>query len=216
MNNHLSDQTTNSLLSNNELVAYNDEEIIQFILNWRDILQKNLGYSELYKRYFSKALTYYNAHQINEDDAKDYAQQLFLKIFDKLDTIKERTKFKSRFYLVIRNELVDQIRRQKSENTKKNNYIYSKWLGSFTQEDESFITEEKHIFVNNLIEVQKTIFSLLNKQDQRILRLKHKENYKVQEIQEVLHLGSELEIKQRIKQATGKAQEVYNHYLKTH
>ena len=33
MNNHLSDQTTNSLLSNNELVAYNDEEIIQFILN---------------------------------------------------------------------------------------------------------------------------------------------------------------------------------------
>lgn len=57
---------------------------------------------------------------------------------------------------------------------------------------------------------------MLNKQDQRILRLKHKENYKVQEIQEVLHLGSELEIKQRIKQATGKAQEVYNHYLKTH
>ena len=61
---------------------------------------------------------YYKVHEINEEDAKDHAQQLFINIIDNIGKFKLDAKFNSRFYCMMRNELVDSKRKETKNNNR--------------------------------------------------------------------------------------------------
>jgi DNA-directed RNA polymerase specialized sigma24 family protein len=125
MNNHFSPQTLDFQVSNNDISSYSDENIIQFIVDHNNNEDKNLGYTQLYQKYLPKALNYYKVHEINEEDAKDHAQQLFINIIDNIGKFKLDAKFNSRFYWMMRNELVDSKRKETKNNNRMKDYFHT-------------------------------------------------------------------------------------------
>ena len=185
MNNHFSNQTMDFQVSNNDISNYSDEKVVQFILDHKNIEDKNLGYTQLYNKYFNKAINFYGIRGVDEEEAKDLIQEVFLIVFNKLDKFHENSKFNSRFYIAGRNALVDHIRKKNKENLKLKKYIFDQSVNSLSKE---FITENEHILKNNKIEFQKRIFSSLSDQDQNLLNLKYKDRFKDKEIQEIFQL----------------------------
>lgn len=202
-------------VSNNDISNYSDEKVVQFILDHKNIEDKNLGYTQLYNKYFNKAINFYGIRGVDEEEAKDLIQEVFLIVFNKLDKFHENSKFNSRFYIAGRNALVDHIRKKNKENLKLKKYIFDQSVNSLSKEKNEFITENEHILKNNKIEFQKRIFSSLSDQDQNLLNLKYKDRFKDKEIQEIFQLWSQWHVQSRLKIVIKRAQDLYNAHKMT-
>lgn len=138
-------------------------------------------YTEHYKSVYYTCYKYLQ----NEEDAKDMAQNVFIKAFDKIDTLKDTSSFKSWINRIAANECINEL--------KKTNRIKLEELTATSSEGESFEHIEdasqknpEEVVVDD--DVRDILLHIINKlpQDQRIaVHLYYYQDMTVKEISQI-------------------------------
>ncbi|MFH0756797.1 MAG: RNA polymerase sigma factor [Bacteroidota bacterium] len=164
-----------------------DNEIILKIKN--DNTSKY--FEELYKRYYLKVLDKCYSIVKNRPVAKELAEDIFSKVFEKLPTFKQRSSFSSWLYAVTYNHCIDYLR-------EKNKIHYPNWnrdheIPEIIDETEEAIEE---INYENLMEVIERI----HPEEKALLLMKYKDDLSMKQIAVALRI-SEDAAKMRLKRA---------------
>ncbi len=175
-----------------------DEELIEGIL----LDNNTLLFEVLYDRYSSLVYNKCYGFAINEDEAKDLTQDVFLKLFVKLASFKGTAKFSTWLYAFTYNHCVNYVTRNTAKKIEKQAVDYHEIEDVSDVEDESGLIEMK---VDNL----KEALELISPNEKMILLLKYQDNLSIKEIESVLGIG-ESAVKMRIKRAKDKLVQVYN------
>ena len=142
----------------------------------------------------------------NEFLAKDATQEIFTKVFLKLSTFGERSKFSTWLYSITYNYCIDFIRRQKKSTE------------LFTHESENLPDVPEDQSEQELLNMEvgrlRVILEKIPPGDKAILLMKYQDELSIKEIAEALG-KTESAVKMQIKRAKTKAQLAYKeHYNK--
>ena len=145
------------------------------VLQYRSGNKKAL--SVLVKKYHSKLCrhSYWYTHDI--DTSKDIVQDCWSIIINKLDSLKNPNLFGSWAFRIVTRKSLDFVSQKKREQAVLNNYQYVKT----TYEN----ADNKKV---ELYKLQEAIYNL-TKDQQIVLRLFYIENYKLNEIGEILNIS---------------------------
>lgn len=173
-----------------------DIELIHEYLRTKD----SAFFSVLYQRYAGKVYAKCISLLRDEHLAKDAMQDIFMKIFLKLNQFGEKSKFSTWVYSITYNYCIDLIRKNKKKGS-----IFSDDMERLPEiedevHDEALLTME----VNRLREV----LDALPIGDKAILLMKYQDGMQIKEIAVVLD-KTESAVKMKIKRAKHKAQRVY-------
>lgn len=178
------------------LTKEKDIELIHEYLRTKD----SRFFSVLYQRYAGKVYAKCISLLKEEHMAKDAMQDIFMKIFLKLDQFGEQSKFSTWVYSITYNYCIDMIRKKKKKGS-----IFSDDMERVPEvedevHDEALLTME----VNRLRDVLEAI----PVGDKAILLMKYQDGMQIKEI--AAGLGkTESAIKMKIKRAKHKAQLTY-------
>lgn len=158
-------------------------------------------YSRYYMLVFNKCLSFTK----NADEASDLAQDVMLRVIEKIRTFNGQSKFSTWLYSITFNYCTDQMRKKKGKYFEDVNLHYE--LVDYSQDQLDEVNE---------LEVREgeagMALSLISKEDQDLLMLKYQMNKSIQEIQVLLNLSPSA-VKMRLKRAREKASVVYNSRL---
>lgn len=178
------------------LTKEKDIELIHGYLRTKD----SKFFSVLYQRYAGKVYAKCISLLKEEHLAKDAMQDIFMKIFLKLDQFGEKSKFSTWVYSITYNYCIDLIRKNKKVGS-----IFSDEMERVADvEDEVHDEELLTMEVNRLREV----LEALPPGDKAILLMKYQDGMQIKEIAAALD-KTESAIKMKIKRAKHKAQKVY-------
>lgn len=174
-----------------------DEDLVRAIVKSNDTLLFEVLYDRYAMLVYNKCLSFAK----DEDEAKDLVQDIFLKLFVKLVSFKEQSKFSTWLYAFTYNHCVNYVNRntaKKIENQAVDYYDISNI--SDENEDEDFSQMK--------VEQLKEALSLIAPDDKMILLLKYQDALSIKDIENVLGIG-ESAVKMRIKRAKEKLLTVY-------
>ncbi|GAB3889517.1 RNA polymerase sigma factor [Spirosoma agri] len=160
------------------------------------------SFEALYSRYVGKV--YQKCLSITKDSevAQDYTQDIFIKVFSKLDTFQNQSAFSTWLYSISHNYCLDQIRISKRLTTESLSEEQSINLPEATT---SGISEER-------MQELERVMNELPQEDIKLLRLKHEQGLSIQAISEQYNL-SESAVKMRLKRSRDKLQRLYAHHF---
>jgi RNA polymerase sigma-70 factor (ECF subfamily) len=115
------------------------------------------------------------------DIAKDIAQESWVIIFKKLDTLKNPKQFKSWAISIVNRKAIDFIRAGKRENNKLSTF--------YNEKDKSINREELEDDKTKLLSILKTEIEGLPTNQKIIIKLFYTEKYSLKQISEVLHIS---------------------------
>lgn len=159
------------------------------------------SFEMLYSNYASKI------HQkclmmINDDEAaKDFTQDIFLKVFMKLDTFKNRASFSTWLYAIAHNYCLDQIRLSKRINKES---LSDNLIGELPDYDHQAAGAAQ-------LHALELLLNELPTQEVSMLRLKHEQGLSIKAISEQYQL-SESAVKMRLKRTRDKLQVLCSNY----
>lgn len=136
------------------------------------------------------------------DEAKDLAQDIFLKLFVKLASFKGNSKFSTWLYAFTYNHCVNYVTRNTAKKIEKQSVDYADIENISEEPDDSGFTEMR-------VDKLKQALELVSPDEKMILLLKYKDNLSIKEIESVLDIG-ESAVKMRIKRAKDKLIIEYN------
>lgn len=131
----------------------------------------------------------------NDEDAKDFTQDIFLKVFTKLHTFQNRASFSTWLYAVAHNYCLDQLRLGKRFSQEALSEDLMSTLADHEQLDPS----------DRQMQTLESIMNELPAHELTLLRLKHEHGLSVKAISQQYHL-SESAVKMRIKRTRDKLQ----------
>lgn len=158
-------------------------------------------YSRYYMLVFNKCLSFTK----NADEASDLAQDVMLRVIEKIGTFNGQSKFSTWLYSITFNYCTDQMRKKKGKYFEDINLHYELVDYSQNQLDEVNELEAREGEAGMAL-------SLISKEDQDLLMLKYQMNKSIREIQVLLNLSPSA-VKMRLKRAREKASTVYNSRL---
>lgn len=178
-----------------------DEDLIHQIV----ATNNTLLFSTLYDRYSKKVYNKCYSFARNEDEAEDLTQDVFLKLFIKLNTFQNRAKFSTWLYAFTYNFCANYVHRDKGHKLQKE---------SDTIDDhEYYLSHIEDINDNDLFDLKVSnldkALNNIDPQDKAILLLKYQDDSSVKEIQTVLNIG-ESAVKMRLKRARIRVVEEHN------
>lgn len=184
------------------LLDLKDDEIIFKIRN-----ESSSKYFEiLYNRYYPKVLEKCYSFVKKRQLAKELAEDIFSKVFEKLPTFKQLSSFSSWLYSVTYNHCIDYLREKKKihyPNWDKENELPE------IIDDTEEITEE--INYENLL----TILELIHPEEKALLLMKYKDELSMKQIGSALRI-SEDAAKMRLKRARARVLYLYTQkYLRS-
>jgi RNA polymerase sigma-70 factor (ECF subfamily) len=150
----------------------------------------------LYDRYRKKIYLKSYSFSKNTDEANDLTQEIFIKMFDRLDSYQRKSKFSTWFYSLAYNFLVNYKKRDSPKklgerwerlNAKEE---YAAALDNFEEEDFLEIKSSK---------LEKAL-ELIEPADKALLMMKYQDEISIEDMQLLLHIG-ESAIKMRLKRA---------------
>ncbi|GAB3899628.1 RNA polymerase sigma factor [Spirosoma agri] len=159
------------------------------------------SFEMLYNRYVGKV--YQKCLSITKDSesAHDYTQDIFIKVFSKLDTFQNRSAFSTWLYSVSHHYCLDQLRLNKRMTTE-----------SLSDEITNNLSEpDANVSVDNQMQTLERVMSDLSEDEVKLLRLKHEQGLSIREIS-LQYSISESAVKMRLKRTRDKLQELYIHY----
>ncbi len=112
----------------------------------------------LYEEHYQFVLDYCHRYLMNYSHAKDMTQDIFLHVFDKINTYKATGEFGAWLNVVCRNYILTYLQKEK-----KNRFVAFEDHFEFETEDEDIDVDEFHDFRNNLSVEE--IYSLLGELD---------------------------------------------------
>lgn len=141
---------------------------------------KSNSFDELYKRYSSKMIYYfYKAFNGDEEKARDFAQDLFLKIITKPESFNTEKKFSTWIYAVAYNKCKDEY---KSAQIRKTEQLD---LYEFADEDMSKV--EFRIDFSKFNAKLNDELDKLSAEHKTVFLLRYKEEFSIKEIAETLN-----------------------------
>lgn len=184
---------------NQDFKDLSDEDLVRDIVSSNDTLLFEILYDRYAKVVYNKCVGFSKS----EDEAEDLTQDIFLKLFVKLNTFKEKSKFSTWLYAFTYNHCVNYVNR----NTAKK--IEKKSVDAAKIEDTSYSQEEEDNSINQLkIEKLKEALELVSPEEKMILLLKYQDYLSIKELEGILNIG-ESAVKMRLKRAKEKLINVY-------
>lgn len=163
------------------------------------------AFGVLYARYFVLVFNKCLSFTKNTEEANDLAQDIMLRVMEKLHTFSGQSTFSTWLYAITFNYCTDYTRR-------KRNRRYEYLNPSFELADESLNQEESAIS----FEARQTSANLalkeISKEDQDLLLMKYMSQKSILEIQNMLNLSSSA-VKMRLKRARERASNLYQYRL---
>jgi RNA polymerase sigma-70 factor (ECF subfamily) len=169
------------------------------------VVQLQLGnqnaMGELYVRYhmlvFGKCLSFTK----NTDDANDLAQDVMIRVMEKIGSFKEESKFSTWLYAITLNYCTDQIRKAKSK-------YFEPLCAKYDLADniEVYFYELNEAEVKEAYE-EKALASI-SEEEQNLLIMKYQDKKSIQDLQKMYNLSASA-VKMRLKRARGKAASIY-------
>lgn len=191
--------TTKNILGTSKKLS--DEDLITQIV----ATNNTLLFSTLYDRYGKKVYNKCYSFSRNEDEAKDLTQDVFLKLFTKLNTFQGKSKFSTWLYSFTYNFCVNYVDRDKARKMDD--------VSDSMEDHDYYLSEIQDIPDEDLFEmrVNKLQIALenINPDDKAILLLKYQDDVTVKELQTVLKVG-ESAVKMRLKRARIRVLEEHN------
>ncbi len=130
----------------------------------------------------------------NLADAEDLAQETFIKVYKKIDTLKDRKKAKSWIYSIARNTVIDFFRKKKNKEIALSDALLeSVAKTTATEYQEKAISDEVSKELDHCIDK-------LVKEDRAIIRLLYYEGFSYKEIANLLSIN-ENTLKSRLHRA---------------
>ena len=178
-----------------------DEDLVAQIV----ATNNTLLFSALYDRYSKKVYNKCYSFARNEDEAKDLTQDVFLKLFTKLNAFKGRSKFSTWLYSFTYNFCVNYVNRDKARQMDD--------ASDSIENHDYYLSEMEDIPDEDLFEMRvhklKTALENISADDKAILLLKYQDDISVKELQTVLKVG-ESAVKMRLKRARIRVLEEHN------
>lgn len=169
-----------------------DEELVKHILEKNDAIL----FGKLYDRYSKKVYNKCYSFAADSDEAQDLTQDVFLKLFTKLNTFQGKSKFSTWLYSFTYNFLVNYKKRDASKKLGERWERLNKNDMHLAQVDD---VDEEDIFEFKVATLEKAL-DLLEPADKAILLLKYQDDISVKEMQTLLNIN-ESAVKMRLKRA---------------
>ena len=179
-----------------------DEDLVKAIVKDNNTLLFEILYDRYARLVYNKCFGFAK----NEDEAEDLTQDVFLKLFVKLGSFKEKAKFSTWLYAFTYNHCVNYVTRNAAKKFEKQSVDY-KDIENLSVEDDD------HSFLDMKVDKLKIALELISPEEKMILLLKYQDFLSIKEIESVLGIG-ESAVKMRIKRAKDKLITVYNDTLK--
>lgn len=154
---------------------------------------------ELYTRYFPLVKNKCYSFTRNTEQAKDLAQDIMLKIIDKLISFKQESKFTTWLYAITFNYCTDHVRKPKLFTPLEN-------VNNVMTYDEAEL--ESAIKMEHKLSSAELALSTISEKDQQLLAMKYQYNKSIKDIQVKYNL-SESAVKMRLSRAKEKASRIY-------
>ncbi|WP_461140142.1 RNA polymerase sigma factor [Spirosoma pomorum] len=159
-------------------------------------------FETLYQRYVSKVYQKCLSMTKDTDLAEDYTQDIFLKVFNKIDSFQERSKFSTWLYSISHHYCLDQIRIGKR-------MVHESW--SETLQDQLPDEPEENNLAVRLSDLGKLLEGTPS-EEVSLLQMKYEQNLSIKEIAQ-LHQLSESAVKMRLKRTRDKLYERHREYM---
>ncbi|MVM36885.1 sigma-70 family RNA polymerase sigma factor [Spirosoma sp. HMF3257] len=174
--------------------SLSDEETIRQLLP----SQPNQCFEALYSRYVKKVYQRCLSMTKDAEQAEDFTQDIFLKVFNKLDAFQERSSFSTWLYSISYNYCADQLRLSKRLPT-------TTWeesgIGHNTpDEDETQLQEET-------LQVVQQAMTTLSVEERTFLRLKYEDGMSIEELALLYNLKPSA-VKMRLKRSREKVKKL--------
>lgn len=176
-----------------------DEDLVKAIVKDNDTLLFEILYDRYAKLVYNKCFGFAK----DEDEAEDLTQDVFLKLFVKLGSFKEKSKFSTWLYAFTYNHCVNYVTRNTAKKFEKQSVDYKDIENLSGEEDDD------HSFLDMKVDKLKVALELISPDEKMILLLKYHDFLSIKEIVGVLGIG-ESAVKMRIKRAKDKLITVYN------
>jgi RNA polymerase sigma factor (sigma-70 family) len=182
-------------MQNRNNSSLTDNEVIALIVNEH----QQEWYEVLYNRYHSKVLDKCYALLKNREQAEEFTEDIFSKVYEKLDTFSFRSAFSSWLYSITYNQCIDYLRNKKKLH-------YPEWnarheLPEIIDESEEDLSGIRY---DNLI----IILEQIHPEEKALLLMKYQDNLSLKAIGAALRI-SESVAKMRIKRAKARVLYLY-------
>lgn len=174
-----------------------DEELVTSIVKNTDSMLFGLLYDRFSERVYNKCLGFAR----DSDEAKDIAQDVFLKLFVKLASFKGNSKFSTWLYAFTYNHCVNFVNRNTAKKIEKQSVSSDDIKDEIEEVDDTNLMSLK-------AEKLKIALDKMVPDDKMILLMKYQDALSLKEIAGALDLG-ESAVKMRIKRAKEKLVTVY-------
>lgn len=164
--------------SGNTYHRHSDEELVVLIRSGNEP-----AFNELFERY-GKQMYWYFIKMLNHDTegAKDFLQDLFLKILEKSRDFNEEKKFKSWLYTIATNMCINEHNRKKFRHEKNDHlFVHQKNKVDHLQIEDMV---DKKTILNQVMQ----IINKLNPETRSIFLLRFQEDMNIKQISEIVSL----------------------------
>lgn len=180
-----------------------DEDLVKAIVKTNNTLLFEI----LYDRYATLVYNKCFGFAKDSDEAKDLTQDVFLKLFVKLASFKEKSKFSTWLYAFTYNHCVNYVTRNTAKKFEKQSVDYK------DIENLSYSDEDDTSFLDMKVDKLKVALEIISPDEKMILLLKYQDFLSIKEIGSALEIG-ESAVKMRLKRAKDKLKTVYTNNLK--
>ncbi|QDK81590.1 sigma-70 family RNA polymerase sigma factor [Spirosoma sp. KCTC 42546] len=170
--------------------SLSDEETIRQLLP----SQPNQCFEALYSRYVKKVYQRCLSMTKDAEQAEDFTQDIFLKVFNKLDAFQERSSFSTWLYSISYNYCADQLRMAKRLPT-------TTWEEAGI--DHNTADEEETQLHEETLQVVQQAMTTLSVEERTFLRLKYEDGMSIDELAQLYDLKPSA-VKMRLKRSREK------------
>jgi RNA polymerase sigma factor (sigma-70 family) len=171
-----------------------DEEMIRQYLTSRP----NQCFETLYNRYVNKVYRRCLSMTKDSDKAEDFTQDIFIKVFDKLEAFQERSSFSTWLYAIAFNYCSDQLRKAKRFNFSS---IEEGLKYDLPDVKDGQVHEET-------LGLVKQVMESLSVNEQKLLQLKYEQELSIDEIAQIYKINPSA-VKMRLKRSRDKIYQLY-------
>lgn len=163
---------------------------------------------ELYARYYTLVFNKCLSFVKNTNDAGDLAQDVMLKVMEKINSFKGESKFSTWLYAITFNYSTDQVRKVKDK-------YFASLDAQFDLVDHSEVELEEATKMDMRDGHAEKALTAISRKDQQLLIMKYQFNKSIQDLQTMYDLSASA-IKMRLLRARAKASDSYYRMITNH
>ncbi len=179
--------------------SMDDEQLVALIVKTKSSELFSVVYDRYSEKVYHKCISFVK----NKEEAQDLTHDIFVKLFVKINSFNQKSKFSTWLYAFTYNHCVNYV--QRDLNKRRDKFISNKDENSLEEvypdiADEEIYTMDTDRFMKSL--------ALIEPDDKSILFMKYQDDMSIEDIQNALVLGKSA-VKMRISRAKSRLIEIY-------